>query len=78
MLQNRAEQAVEKEEPKQQRGQQADDGSFLEELIKGPRGSGGRRREGLAEALAKSAARAVGNSFGRSLLRGILGSLRIK
>jgi len=37
--------------------------------------SGGRRREGPAEALVKSAARAIGSQIGRQLIRGVLGSL---
>ena len=40
-----------------------------------PRASGGRRREGPAEALVKSAARAIGSQIGRQLIRGVLGSL---
>lgn len=40
-----------------------------------PAGAGGRRREGVVEALAKSAARAVGSQVGRAIIRGVLGTL---
>ena len=36
---------------------------------------GGRRREGIGEAMAKSAARAIGSQVGREILRGVLGSI---
>jgi DNA helicase HerA-like ATPase len=41
----------------------------------GGKSAGGRRREGLGEALAKSVVRTVGSQIGRELVRGILGSL---
>ncbi|MDZ4858381.1 MAG: helicase HerA-like domain-containing protein [Candidatus Hydrogenedentes bacterium] len=76
LLKVRAELAAETTKPVRESKKTANgDGSFLDELIKGPQGSSGRRREGVVEAMAKSAARALGNQFGRSLLRGILGSL---
>ncbi|MDH4134844.1 MAG: DUF853 domain-containing protein, partial [Gammaproteobacteria bacterium] len=40
-----------------------------------PVATGGRQREGVAEALAKSAMRAIGSQLGRQLVRGIMGSL---
>ena len=38
-------------------------------------GSGGGKRQSVAEAAAKSVVRSVGSSLGRALVRGILGSL---
>lgn len=38
-------------------------------------GSGGNKRQGVAEAMAKSAARTIGSQVGRELVRGVLGSL---
>lgn len=38
-------------------------------------GSGGSKRQGVAEAMAKSAARTIGSQVGRELVRGVLGSL---
>jgi len=50
-------------------------GGVLGDLLGGASGAGGRRREGVLEALAKSAARSVGSQVGRALIRGVLGSL---
>ena len=36
---------------------------------------GGRRRQGVLEAMAKSVARSIGSSIGRRIVRGILGSI---
>ncbi len=38
-------------------------------------GTGGRRRQSVAEALAKSVARSIGSQVGRQIVRGILGSI---
>ena len=57
-----------------ERGQNSD---LLSEILFGRRGPrGGRRSEGVIEAMAKSVARAAGSQAGRSVMRGILGSLR--
>jgi len=40
-----------------------------------PRGTAGRQRETVTEALMKSTARAVGSQMGRAIIRGVLGSL---
>ncbi len=40
----------------------------------GRRSGGGRRRQGIGEALAKSVVRSVGRQLGRELVRGLLGS----
>ena len=37
--------------------------------------SGGRKRQGVFEAMAKSAARSIGSSIGRQIVRGLLGSI---
>jgi DNA helicase HerA-like ATPase len=50
-------------------------GGILGDLLGGAPSSGGRRREGVVEALAKSAARSVGSQVGRAIIRGVLGSL---
>lgn len=50
-------------------------GGMLGEVFGGAIGSGGRRREGVLEALAKSAARSVGSQVGRAIVRGVLGSI---
>lgn len=50
-------------------------GGMLGDLLGGVPGAGGRRREGVVEALAKSTARTVGNQVGRAIIRGVLGSL---
>lgn len=50
-------------------------GGVLGDLFGGAVGSGGRRREGVVEAMAKSVARSVGSQVGRALIRGVLGSL---
>ena len=50
-------------------------GGILGDLLGGATGAGGRRREGVVEALAKSAARSVGSQVGRAIIRGVLGSL---
>jgi len=50
-------------------------GGMLGDLFSGAMGSGGRRREGVVEALAKSAARSVGSQVGRAIIRGVLGSI---
>jgi len=50
-------------------------GGMLGEILGGGTGAGGRRREGVVEALAKSAARSVGSQVGRAIIRGVLGSL---
>jgi hypothetical protein len=50
-------------------------GSILGDLLGGVPSAGGRRREGVVEALAKSAARSVGSQVGRAIIRGVLGSL---
>lgn len=76
-LKVRAEQATKaEEETRAAKKTVTEDGGILEELLRGPRGSSGRRREGVVEAMAKSAARSLGNQIGHSILRGILGSLR--
>ena len=36
---------------------------------------GGRKREGLPEAMAKSTVRAIGSQIGRQIVRGILGTI---
>ena len=50
-------------------------GGMLGDLLGGSPGAGGRRREGVVEALAKSAARSVGSQVGRAIIRGVLGSI---
>jgi hypothetical protein len=50
-------------------------GGVLGDLLGGAPAAGGRRREGVVEALAKSAARSVGSQVGRAIIRGVLGSL---
>jgi hypothetical protein len=50
-------------------------GGVLGDLLGGAPSAGGRRREGVVEALAKSAARSVGSQVGRAIIRGVLGSL---
>ncbi len=50
-------------------------GGIFGDLLGGATGAGGRRREGVVEALAKSAARSVGSQVGRAIIRGVLGSL---
>ncbi len=50
-------------------------GGMLGDMFSGAMGSGGRRREGVVEALAKSAARSVGSQVGRAIIRGVLGSI---
>jgi len=50
-------------------------GGMLGDLLGGSPAAGGRRREGVVEALAKSAARSVGSQVGRAIIRGVLGSL---
>ena len=50
-------------------------GGMLGDLLGGSPATGGRRREGVVEALAKSAARSVGSQVGRAIIRGVLGSL---
>jgi len=50
-------------------------GGILGDLLGGSPAAGGRRREGVVEALAKSAARSVGSQVGRAIIRGVLGSL---
>ena len=50
-------------------------GNIFGDLLGGAVGSGGRRREGVVEAMAKSVARSVGSQVGRALIRGVLGSL---
>jgi len=50
-------------------------GSHMGDLILGGSTGGGRRREGLVEAMAKSAVRTVGSQIGRQIVRGVLGSL---
>lgn len=49
-------------------------GGILGDLL-GTGSTGGRKREGVVEALAKSAARTVGNQVGRAIIRGVLGSI---
>ena len=39
-------------------------------------GTGGGRRQSVAEAAVKSVVRSVGSSLGRALVRGVLGGLR--
>ena len=41
----------------------------------GESGRGGRKREGIGEALAKSVARSVGSQIGRQIARGVLGAI---
>ena len=48
---------------------------MLGDLFGGGSSTGGRRREGMGEALAKSAARAIGGQVGRAIIRGVLGSI---
>jgi hypothetical protein len=55
--------------------EQTTSGSRLEEWLGGGPAKGGRRREGMAEAMMKSASRAIGSQIGRQLIRGVLGSL---
>ncbi|MDP2832232.1 MAG: DUF853 family protein [Pseudomonadota bacterium] len=50
-------------------------GGMLGDLFGGASSTGGRRREGVGEALAKSAARAIGSQVGRAIIRGVLGSI---
>jgi len=50
-------------------------GGIFGDLLGGAPAAGGRRREGVVEALAKSAARSVGSQVGRAIIRGVLGSL---
>ncbi len=50
-------------------------GGILGDLLGGVPGAGGRRREGMVEALAKSAARSIGSQVGRAIIRGVLGSI---
>lgn len=50
-------------------------GGVLGDMFGGAIGTGGRRREGVVEALAKSAARSVGSQVGRAIIRGVLGSI---
>jgi DNA helicase HerA-like ATPase len=50
-------------------------GGIFGDLLGGATGAGGRRREGVVEALAKSAARSVGSQVGRAIIRGVLGSI---
>lgn len=50
-------------------------GGILGEMLGGATGTGGRRREGIVEALAKSAARSVGSQVGRAIIRGVFGSM---
>ena len=47
----------------------------LSDILFGPTGPRGGRREGVVDAMAKSAARSVGSSLARELTRGVLGSL---
>ena len=52
------------------------DGSLASDILFGRRGPrGGRRTQGVIEAMAKSAARSVASQAGRALMRGVLGSL---
>jgi len=50
-------------------------GSHMDDLILVGSTGGGRRREGLVEAMTKSAARTVGSQISRQIMRGVLGSL---
>jgi hypothetical protein len=50
-------------------------GGMLGDMLGGATVAGGRRREGVVEALAKSAARSVGSQVGRAIIRGVLGSI---
>ena len=50
-------------------------GGVLGDMFGGAIGTGGRRREGVVEALAKSAARSMGSQVGRAIIRGVLGSI---
>jgi len=60
----------------QDRAGSNDPGSLASEILFGRRGPrGGRRSQGVIEAMAKSAARSMGTQVGRSLMRGLLGSL---
>jgi len=52
------------------------EGSLASDILLGRTGPrGGRRSQGLLEAMAKSAARTVGSQVGREIVRGLLGSL---
>ncbi|BAU47048.1 ATP-binding protein [Sulfurifustis variabilis] len=55
--------------------EQTTSGSRWDELLGGGAAKGGRRREGMAEAMMKSASRAIGSQIGRQIIRGVLGSL---
>jgi hypothetical protein len=68
-------QAAQAKADAQQTQAQSGSGGILGDLLGGVPGAGGRRREGMVEALAKSAARSIGSQLGRSLIRGVLGSL---
>jgi len=50
-------------------------GGMFGDLLGGSASAGGRRREGIVEALAKSTARSMGSQVGRAIIRGVLGSL---
>lgn len=77
VLKARAEQAMAAamEEKQAASGEKQSGGGLLGDLLGGGTGSGGRRREGVVEAMAKSAARAIGSQLGRQILRGVLGSI---
>lgn len=69
MLNARAEQAAAAE------ARAAEEAAAAKAAAKTRKGSGGRKRQSVSEALLKSAARSVGRSLGSRLVRGILGSL---
>lgn len=50
-------------------------GGMLGDLLGGGAATGGRRREGVVEAMAKSAARSMGSQVGRAIIRGMFGSM---
>jgi DNA helicase HerA-like ATPase len=47
----------------------------VEEAAPARRSTGGRRREGLMEAMTKSVVRSIGSGLGRQIVRGLLGAL---
>ncbi|MFY3383038.1 helicase HerA-like C-terminal domain-containing protein [Paracidovorax sp. MALMAid1276] len=53
----------------------AQGGSFLNDLLFGSTGPRGGRRDGLVQTMAKSAVRTVGTNVGKEILRGVLGGI---
>jgi hypothetical protein len=77
MLQKKAGAAAEATEQSdgKSRGGQSSGGSLWGEVGDILVGSGGGRRQSVAEAAMKSVVRSVGSSLGRAIVRGILGGL---